>query len=777
MIPMNFSFGTKAETLERLRPLVGLAMFCEQFVFSVAEWRSNRDEMIRRALVAMADGELVVRSSARHEDGHLSSLAGAFLSIIGVGHAPAAFADAVDRVIASYCAVDPADQILVQPKLHDIVIAGVVLTRELDTGAPYYVINYDDVTGRTDLVTGGAESKTILVHRARPDRLKSARMRTLIDAVAEIERATDSDELDIEFCINSADDHYILQVRPLATKRRWGRRRDDAVDRSIDSIRDELTLGFAPEPGLAGNTTIYGQMPDWNPAEMIGSIPRPLAYSLYGTLITDSIWAQARAQLGYRKLGQRPLMVSFCSQPYIDVRRSLNSFLPQGLDEGVANKLVSHQLRRLADHRELHDKIEFAIAMPSMDLGFEARVAELQDAGLDSSAVEHFRHTLAALTRCILVDGVTTMRLAAARIEALDRCRVERHGDSSLAALRGLVEECSQKGTLPFAVLARHGFVGMSYLKSLVVAGAIDERDVESFLESIHTVAADFVEDVAALSSGEIAREVFLERYGHLRPGTYDITSLRYDEMPEEFLGNAVQRRDLARGFELPGGKLQRVDALLAEAEAPLNARSLFEYIADAIRLRERAKFEFTRTVSEILNVVVHWGERMGLNRDDLSFLTLDQILADRDVTTLRTAVDCARETERVHRLVRLPHLIDSVHDIEVIRVPLGDPTYITRKSVIAPTRTLAIGEVAPIDGQIVLVERADPGFDWILSHDIVGLVTKFGGANSHMAIRCAEFGLPAAIGCGERLFETLARARVVELNCAAQTVRPATRM
>ena len=70
---------------------------------------------------------------------------------------------------------------------------------------------------------------------------------------------------------------------------------------------------------------------------------------------------------------------------------------------------------------------------------------------------------------------------------------------------------------------------------------------------------------------------------------------------------------------------------------------------------------------------------------------------------------------------------------------------------------------------KIILIENADPGFDWIFSHKIKGLITKYGGANSHMAIRCAEFGLPAAIGCGERTFETLKQAAIMELDCAAR--------
>ena len=43
-------------------------------------------------------------------------------------------------------------------------------------------------------------------------------------------------------------------------------------------------------------------MPDWNPAEMIGIRPRPLALSLYQNLITDSTWAYQRDNYGYRNV-------------------------------------------------------------------------------------------------------------------------------------------------------------------------------------------------------------------------------------------------------------------------------------------------------------------------------------------------------------------------------------------------------------------------------------------------------------------------------------------
>ena len=70
------------------------------------------------------------------------------------------------------------------------------------------------------------------------------------------------------------------------------------------------------------------------------------------------------------------------------------------------------------------------------------------------------------------------------------------------------------------------------------------------------------------------------------------------------------------------------------------------------------------------------------------------------------------------------------------------------------------------------MIRAADPGYDWIFGHEIAGLITQYGGVASHMAIRAAEFGLPAAIGCGEVIFERLRNMSWIELDCASKTVK-----
>ena len=753
-----------------------LASRGSQAVSAESPWRWTTGGGAVNAIVAdivgrFAPRRLAVRSSAAGEDGWDASHAGAHLSLIDVEAAAPVLAHAIDAVFQSYRAPAAGDQVLIQPMVEGTVLSGVVLTRDLDTGGPYYVVNYDDFSGRTDTVTGGALSKTVLVHRSRPEALKSPRMASLIGAVMEIERITGAEDLDIEFCTTADDQVTILQVRPLAARRRWRVVPDAVIDAAIDGIRATIDERMAPDPELAGGRTIFGEMPDWNPAEMIGNAPRPLALSLYKHLITNRVWAEARAVMGYRRV-EAPLLVDFHGRPYIDVRLSFNSFLPADLDDGVAHKLIDDQLARLAERRELHDKIEFEVAATCRHFAFADDRARIGAGAMTDGEGDAFEGALGAVTARALAQQGNGLDALASQARGLLADGAADPGEASLDRARSLLDGCKTDGTPPFAILARHGFIGVAFLRSLVTRGVFTTEDADRFMRSIHTVAADLVHDIHDLGAGRVDEAAFLVRYGHLRPGTYDITSWRYDERPELFLGQGGRAAPVkAEPYAPSPAQRTAITALLGEFGYAMEPDALLDYIANAVRLREEAKFAFTRSISETLSILVRWGAARGLDRDDLSFLTIGEILAGRDGAALAERIAGQRDAYEVTRAIRLPHLICQASDIDVVRLPLGQPTFITGQSVTAPARRLDAEGRRPIDGCIVLIESADPGFDWIFSHAIAGLVTKYGGANSHMAVRCAEFGLPAAIGCGERLYATLAATAVIELNAAARRV------
>jgi glutamine kinase len=782
---------SKARTLDAMRS--GLSRFIVppfQF-FSVADWQSTQERLCREISERFAGKLVIVRSSAADEDGAHSAKAGEFDSVPNVASGDkTAIAAAVEAVIASYQrkrACSEEDVVIVQEMLRETVMSGVVFTHDLNTGAPYYVINYDDVSGLTNTVTsGGGEyaNRTLFIHRGATQAVRSARFQVLMSAVQELEHAMNSQFLDIEFALGADLTPYLLQVRAITTQPNWNRAIAKRIDATLSGIQRFVRSRLQPIPGVYGSTTVLGQMPDWNPAEMIGRAPRALAMSLYRMAITDHAWRTARELMQYSVPAGQPLMVSLAGQPFIDTRLSFHSYLPGTLDPAIGQKLVDAWVRRLHDNPELHDKVEFEVAITTFSFDIDERIERLVGEALTAEEHRAFREAR-RLQTIDHVAGVSDGGIPAAmkKVEQLaSKQRQWRERRHELAELFEMIDDCVRLGTVPFSILARHGFIAKTLLISLERRGALTAVEAAQFQASIRTVASELVDDMRRLQTGDMPRAEFMERYGHLRPGTYDILSLRYDQMQELAAGDApVMAPRIPHQFKLGDAPKRAVDKLLAsERFTGITAQQLMDYIVAATVGREYGKFVFTRTLSDILELIASFGERNGLSRDELSFIPLGELL---DIVTAsgETGIEerlrevSEREAER-HALcaaIRLPQVLFDEAGVHVVPFQVSHPNFITNKKVTASCARLVVGEPAPpLGGKIVLIENADPGFDWIFAQHIGGLVTKYGGANSHMAIRCAEFGIPAAIGCGEQRYDAFSDANQILLDCSAGLVK-----
>ncbi len=787
-----FAFGTKAETLARIAPHLKLFVVPDSRYFTISEWHKDSGAVLRDLAQHFNQGKIIVRSSALGEDGSEDSMAGQFESVADIPSGQSApLRDAIEQVIASYggkTAQNPDDQLLVQSMLSNVLMSGVLFTKDLNTGAPYYVINYDDETGRTDTVTsGGAYSnRTLVVHRGALDAVQSERFQVLLAAAAELEAAIPDQGLDIEFAVDRALNVYLLQVRRMTANALASPELAGWIDEAASRIQIFVQERFAPMSGIRGRRSVFGQMPDWNPAEMIGRAPRPLALSLYRYLITDRAWRQARAQMGYSEPLGMPLLVSLGGQPYIDVRLSFHSLLPAELDDAIAEKLADAWLDRLAASPHLHDKVEFDVAITALSFDFEQRLAAQCPGALTAGEAGTFRASLAKLTGALLRGEIAPLAGELAKIERLGQQRqyLAQKGSIDLAGVAALLEDCIAMGTIPFSILARHAFIAQSMLRSMVTREILSADEAARFMGSIHTVAGEMADHCRELVAGNLARETFLEQYGHLRPGTYDILSARYDQRGDLFSG-ATALADLEKpaAFTPTTGQTEQINRLLDSEGLGLNAAELFDYIHQATTAREYAKFVFTRNISDALERIAAWGEAVGLNREELSYLDIHDILNtlveinEGDVECHlrpRAAEGCRRH--EITKALRLPQIMTDAADIYVVPLRLSEPNFITHKSIHGHSVQLGSHDQLPdnMAGAVVLIENADPGFDWIFAYGIAGLVTKYGGANSHMAIRCAEFNIPAAIGCGEQIFDRLCAASSIEINCAANHVSPA---
>ena len=743
----------------------------------------------------LADGKgtVIVRSSAQDEDGELYAQAGAFLSVPHIQPADsAAVISAIEEVFASYqgaaAGENLEDQVLVQKMIDRVSMSGVIFTQVLSSGAPYYVVNYDDETGSTDSVTSGSgdANRTIYIHRDHGDTVRSERFSQLISAVREIEMFTGQSCLDIEFAIDEDHHIHLFQVRRITVQPNWSRglsqRIDDALARLLKSVAPRLLLE-TEDPEAA---TILGKMPDWNPAEIIGNAPGQLAFTLYRHVITDSAWRVARERMGYFHPRGRPLMVSCAGQPYIDVRQSLRSFIPAAIPDDLANRMVLHWLHKLAENPLLHDKVEFGIALTVLTFDFDTRAPQMlpEDVTEDEMALvrDAYRNMTVDLVdgrRASVAQQVSAVNELQARYEALTSDHEHR---PTIELARELLENCIELGTIPFSILARHGFIAKTLLESLCEEGVLSTDDLEAFNQSITSVASEFIVEIHRLQKGEITLEDLLREYGHLRPGTYDIMSLRYDQRGEEVLSISGEAPPAPEPFALDPAKSAEVEKRLSAAGFSLSCDDFLQYCRESIQGREWAKLVFTRSISDCLEVLAAWGEEQSLSRDELSHLDirdlLDCIVVQHGRSFeehLRARAEAGRREHEVTTGVRLPFLLTRPSDLFVVPMLLEHPNFVTLKRVTGACLNISGSDIAPglLDGRIVAIESADPGFDWIFTRNILGLVTQFGGANSHMAIRCAEFNIPAAIGCGEQIFERVVRSNEIELDCAAGAIKP----
>ena len=768
--------GTKAETLYELQGKMQFAEVLPQITFSVNDWRQKREDYWAKTRLQWEDAKVIVRSSALSEDTQESSKAGKFESV-GDVDGRESFNAAVEKVIESFDDTNIDNQILVQPMLKNVKYCGVAFTLDPNTMGNYYVINYDE-SGSTSSITqgNGRENKLLYVFKQSKPEAEEVIV-NLCKALEELEKLFGKNNLDVEFAVTREDKLYIFQVRTLCV-----RQEPIAYDeqkQELIRIEEKIRRDQTPKPFLCGKKTVYGVMPDWNPAEMIGIRPKPLAMSLYEDIITDNVWAYQRHNYGYRNLRSFPLMVDFCGLPYIDVRVSFNSFIPAQLDEEISEKLVNYYMDRLESDPSKHDKVEFDIVFSCYSLDLPKRIRELYNYGFTKKEVQKIVDSLRNVTNEIINHNTGLWKKDYDKIKILEKRYEEilNIPGGGIEKVYWLLEDCKRYGTLPFAGLARAAFIAVQMLQSMVAEKILSEQDYHNFMNDVATVSSNMSRDYHNMS-----KQSFLKKYGHLRPGTYDINSKRYDEAFDLYFD--WKKRDdkeittKEASFRLSLEQMNKLTHALKVNGLNDDILGLMGFIKNVIEGREYGKFIFTKNLSKAIQIIGEIGERYGFSREDCSYMdirTIQRLYAStRDIETeLRYSIEKGKHNFAVTEAITLPPLVTNPSEVWSFYYPDTEINYITLNKAQGNICILENAEeVQDIRDKILLIPSADPGYDWIFSHGIKGFITKYGGANSHMAIRAGELGIPAAIGVGEKQFEEYKKSHLIEIDAQGKNIK-----
>lgn len=740
--------------------------------FTLPEWRAQGARCLSR-ISQLGPGPYAVRSDAIDEDLPGHSLAGHYRSELNV--APDELAEAIDRVLRDQrdCA---AAAVLVQEQVTDYRWVAVASTHRIADGAPWYCI--DLANGDPALVTAGrANGRQLAIERqawqtGRAD-LGSlgAPLAAACEALLRMLNALEPawpDGMECELLVQDAATPALgvrlclLQARALPPRTR-------DRERTANFERTDFPRFDAPDPipAIWGPERALSLMADWNPAELLGSHPRPLALDLFRHCIADGPWWRARAALGYRP-APSPDIALLCEvdgRAFVDVRRSANSLLPADLPRPIGEALIASWIDRLRQQPGLHDKYEFELAHSATELAPERGEQVAAAAGLDRNATRLWQQHLADLTRGMLQDRCLVRWRHALRCWAGRATQQTPGGAALIDQLR-----CLRGAGRAFAALARLAFVAEAQLRSA---------------ERTNLLSADRALALRRAAGGmpELLRHLSNRQREQMRGGSFEISHPRW-QPAEQTPGRACHTPGFAPTQQEATRLNQALHAMaLSSSLAPYSAEHWVRFVTQSIFAREWGKFMLNQILGHTLSSIVSWGETLDLDVELLSFLHLAQIdtgmpaiaRSHQGATALRQrAADNAAKYRSQQTRILAP-LLTCPSQAFVADSQAALANFVGQHTVQAPLALLDHRPQAAerLAGKIVAIRAADPGYDWIFQCGIAGLITAWGGANSHMAIRCTEYGLPAAIGCGEAVFDRLQPGQIVLLDPLSRQLLP----
>lgn len=777
--------STKANTLKALSNMITKAMIEEMLIVIAKDYKRNKREIAVQVGKIFKGEKIVVRSSSTNEDCLKKSNAGHYTSVLDVDSANiTSVINAIDIVLDSYLS-DMDDiseqQVLIQHQAVDVAYCGVLFTYDIQGQRPYYLINYDD-DGSTDSVTSGRGGKTLWIARnIKLEELDEA-WSNLIAAVNEIEKIFKI-PLDIEFAINKNNEVIIFQARPLVANFSKNKNATEIFNKFFNKI-DGLKSDYQSIKSVIDNKTMmFSDMAFWNPSEIIGTSPRTLDYSLYRYIITSKAWNEGLVPMGYRELKDE-LMYRIGVKPYISLEYSFYSLIPSELDEKLANKLVKFYSNKLTADTTAHDKIEFEIVYSSYDFNTESRTKELLDNDFSLEEREQIITALKNLTyetiskhgRISLRDNADIEHLEKSRKEISDSFAESQNVSEIINAILKLLNDIRVLGTPQFTRQARMAFIARAFCSSLVEAGWFSQLEMDEFMKSITTVSSQFEQDFQKFSTGSMSRNDFNKKYGHLRSGTYDIRTDSYNQMVFRPAVGHTTKTKTKNTYD--GLDTKTLEEALKSIGLDIYPAEFQDFLVSSIEGREYFKFEFTKSLSFVLDLIQNLGKLLDIDRKNLSWISIDDLekCSDLDEEQIKKILNQSIENNKKYydefSNIILPDVILNESGISVIPVNKARPNFITSKKVEGEVVNLEHETDEDLMDKIVMIPKADPGYEWIFTKGIKGFITKYGGMASHMAIRCAEFEIPAAIGCGEKIYNYASSINYMELDCANGSIK-----
>ena len=168
--------------------------------------------------------------------------------------------------------------------------------------------------------------------------------------------------------------------------------------------------------------------------------------------------------------------------------------------------------------------------------------------------------------------------------------------------------------------------------------------------------------------------------------------------------------------FKLRNKEKIKLNFLLKRDKIDLNSQELIKYILKSIELREFSKFIFSKSIDQIFKLIAKIVPKKLSNKEIISFFSISEILNNK----INQKLFLKRKKEYENNLkIFLPEVITNNSAYDVIPYMFNIPNFITSKRVSGKMLNLNDRIKNSLENKIVLIENADPGFDWIFTKKI----------------------------------------------------------
>lgn len=518
-------------------------------------------------------------------------------------------------------------------------MTGVVYTRDVENNLPYYVVMYNDADACIPSVGDG--NHTVYIAKNTGREFLSDGLVSLISAVKKIEKETKTDELNIEFRIGDNAEPEIVNVKPLDMVKSKNKAMPDK------EFRDTKALAKC---SYLDKVEILSDRAFCNPIGVLGTDPRPLDYSLFNEMHMATIWSSGRSMLGYQAVEQN-LMQKIGNRPYISVNCIFDGLTPANLPQQFRYRLNQLYERKLREDNTLHYKLEYDVIYNVYDFNIDQRLKKLENEDFSEDEISLLRRSLFKITnntisrydRMIADDEEVLRELFKIRSEISCYNPLQETNVLKLYKyLSELMSAIKKYGTLQFARHDRCMFMAKIMCKSLVDRGLVSVQDMAVYMNGITVVKPDIM------------------------LGAYDIRNDEYRQSRSGNMQTSIEE-DLAKLDSRIKLDKAVIDKAIKEAGFTFTYEQFDSFIKKSINYREKIILEYRSVLCLILDIIVRVGDLLGIAREDMSYLEIDELLSYHSRDSYIQIIEQRRNMYHAYSYLILPDVIFGVGDIDVI--------------------------------------------------------------------------------------------------------------